>query len=161
VVIRETWDNFTDIICTATVMFVIVVFGFGCNASKPNRVDSAVMNRGIAWGAAAWRLEAGGFFRNPLLVHCHGGYGLDGTWRMYPDGGRSIPVEEVARVLGSVFHDRDVVLIVCNHNGVELKGPHNVWYAKSDVWAAPHFGMPLMYSLKVAGTATAFQRASP
>lgn len=62
---------------------------------------------------------------------------MDGVWFLYPSPPLApMPVEWVAQTLHHIYPKADIVLVVCNENGVDLQIPH-VWYAKAKVWTFP------------------------
>lgn len=155
-----TWHRLTDTVVDATILFTMFVLMFGCAGKPKQKIDAINLNRGLAWGTTFWKLEASGRFNDPILISCHGGY-RHFQWHMFPDHQDPIPVWMVARVMGQMYPNRDIVLITCNERGHTLHGPSNVWYAKTDVLASPHFGLPILYRFGPVGSANRFVRASP
>jgi hypothetical protein len=74
-------------------------------------------------------------FRNPVLFVCHG-TDVDGKWILLPDSGGPWDASKVAWKLAAKFHDRDIVMWVCNpgHHRIHVR---RVWYFNDYVWSVP------------------------
>ena len=99
-------------------------------------------------GPYEWLEEAKKQFKNPVIFSCHGTVRIKTTtekdktvsslvWYISPDPPRkSMPVQEVADMLVNLYPDRDIILTVCNPQGLPIKAK-KVHYAKSLVWVVP------------------------
>jgi hypothetical protein len=107
----------------------------GCASTPP---QSIALCKDIRYGVAFWRAEITRVTgdRNPITVTGHGAYAPDGTWTIYPDYGKPIPVETFARSLKCVYPTQIVWLVVCNERGHDLP-MSGVAYPKAIVWAMP------------------------
>jgi hypothetical protein len=100
-------------------------------------------------------LDAKQRFKNPILVTCHGGV-LGGQWvccfgpEFSPHELRP-SVEELAKKYAAKFPDNDIVLSICNPEGVDLKDcPKRVYYWKTTVAVLPDIGKPFWRGLGTA-----------
>ncbi len=123
------------------LLWFVALFGCAAQPQQPHRECSdgygLAWSRNVSQAVELWRVEAKKRFRDPFIFVCHGNTDSDGEWRLYPDQPmRRMSVEAAAQMLHALMPEREIVLIVCNPDGLELHVPH-VWYAKNSCWVRP------------------------
>ena len=133
-------------------VFILTILGVsGCNVislqTKPDfKSEFVYTNNYISWMPGfsediyqSWRKESTKRFKKtPFFFFAHGGYRNNewvvfGPWDMEP----KIEVEYIAEQLRNNHPNRDIIIVVCNGLGMELKNNPRVFYAKDAVWIWP------------------------
>lgn len=88
-----------------------------------------------------WMVEANRRFANPVVVFCHGDTYIDAfgnpQWYAFPDVRPPLPVHTLALELKQDYPGRDIVLVICNPDGLELGVPGVHYSRGGSVWIVP------------------------
>lgn len=127
------------------------------NADNPNKLGNIISwNDDLNHTAYLWLDKARDRFVDPVVFTVHGGYEFIDTqvgdrtittveWWVFPDAPRKkMSAQTAADTVANLYPDRDILFVVCNENGYELRTPR-VFYAKQDIWTVPDKAFPLMF----------------